>query len=222
MKSTHHPNEIAQAQGATGKRPFVRFWSHGAFLQVDGGKMGKSLGNAYTLQDIQERGIEPGALRYFYFSGHYRSPLNFTWDGLEAAQKTLGRLKNLVAQGLSEDLDAATVDQTYKDRFIAAVNDDLNMPVALAVLHELLNDKNLSSQTRTGTALDFDRVLGLGLGDAITEEEIPTQIMLLAQEREEARSNKDWTRSDQLRALIENAGYTVKDTDTGPRVSIIK
>ena len=222
LKSTHHPNEIAQAQGATGKRPFVRFWSHGAFLQVDGGKMGKSLGNAYTLQDIQERGIEPGALRYFYFSGHYRSPLNFTWDGLEAAQKTLGRLKNLVAQGLSEDLDAATVDQTYKDRFIAAVNDDLNMPVALAVLHELLNDKNLSSQTRTGTALDFDRVLGLGLGDAITEEEIPTQIMLLAQEREEARSNKDWTRSDQLRALIENAGYTVKDTDTGPRVSIIK
>ena len=222
LKSTHHPNEIAQAQGATGKSPFVRFWSHGAFLQVDGGRMGKSLGNAYTLKDVMDRGITPTALRYFYFSGHYRSPLNFTWEALEASQKTLDRVKTLVAQGLNEDLDAATIDQNYKDRFTEALNDDLNMPKALAVLHELLNDKDLSPQTRTATALDFDRVLGLGLGDLTVEDEIPAEIVFLAQAREEARASKDWALSDELRMQIEKAGYEVKDTDTGPRISIIK
>ncbi len=220
LKSTHHPNEIAQAQGATGKVPFVRTWLHGAFLQVDGGRMGKSLGNAFTLHDIEQKGFSPLALRYFYFSGHYRSPLNFTWEGLTSAATALGRIKSALWPDIvsEEDMLAnGSVDEAYKARFIAAVEDDLNMPAALAVLHALVNDKNIPPADKLKTALNFDEVLGLDLG-VIIREEIPAAITLLAQEREEARRSKDWAKSDELRAKISEAGYTVRDTDTGPIV----
>jgi cysteinyl-tRNA synthetase len=121
-----------------------------------------------------------------------------------------------VAQGLASE-DESTIDQTYKARFTDAVDDDLNMPLALGVLHQMLQDKELSPSTKTATALDFDRVLGLDLGEIILVE-IPAEITLLAQQREEARASKDWARSDELRAEIEDAGYLVKDTENGPLV----
>ena len=223
LKSTHHPNEIAQAQGATGVSPFVRFWLHGAFLQVDGGRMGKSLGNAFTLHDIVKKGYSPLALRYFYFGGHYRSPLNFTWEGLDAATTALKRIKSTLA-GLMTDkeyvLENGRVDDAYKARFIAALEDDLNMPLALSVLHALLQDTTLSPENKAKTALNFDEVFGFNLG-TIVETEIPAEILVLANEREAARKEKNWSKSDELRMQIEKAGYTVKDTSTGPVVTLL-
>jgi len=221
LKSTHHPNEIAQSQGATGKSPFVRYWLHGAFLQIDGGKMGKSLGNAYTLHDIEKKGFSPLALRYFYFSGHYRSPLNFTWEALAAAETALNRLKESIRAHMTSpefEQEMGRVDESYAERFLAAINDDLNMPMALAVLHALVRDQNIFPSDKVKIALHFDEVLGLDLATVPAQEEIPAEIILLAEEREEARRSKAWERSDELRAAIEAKGYTVKDTDTGPAI----
>ncbi len=226
LKSTHHPNEIAQSQGATGKSPFVRFWLHGAFLQVDGGRMGKSLGNAYTLADIEARGISPLALRYFYLTAHYRSPLNFTWEALAAADTAYRRMKNAVAGLMGEGahlhkeapLGGEEISETYGQRFMEAVEDDLNMPLALAVAHEMLHDGELSPSVRLATILDFDRVLGLKLG-AVEREAVPEEVQRLAEEREAARQSKDWARADELRNAIAEAGYAVKDTDNGPLIT---
>ena len=216
----HHENEIAQSECATGKK-FVRYWLHNEWVMVEGKKMAKSAGNFTTLQTIKDRGIDPLAYRLLVLMSHYRSPLNFTWEALEGAEKALMRMKATVAQGLATDLDAVAVDQNYKDRFVAALGADLNVTLALAVTHELLADKELSPSVKTATALDFDRVLGLGLGEVITED-IPAEIVLIAQEREEAREKKDWARSDELRTLIETAGYAVKDTDAGPSLSKLR
>ena len=185
--------------------------------------MGKSLGNAFTLHDIVKKGYSPLALRYFYFGGHYRSPLNFTWEGLDAATTALKRIKSTLA-GLMTDkeyvLENGRVDDAYKARFIAALEDDLNMPLALSVLHALLQDTTLSPENKAKTALNFDEVFGFNLG-TIVETEIPAEILVLANEREAARKEKNWSKSDELRMQIEKAGYTVKDTSTGPVVTLL-
>ena len=211
LKSTHHPNEIAQSQGATGKSPFVAYWMHGSFLQIDGGKMGKSLGNAYTLSDIVNKGIDPIALRYFYLMGHYKTSLNFTWEALEAAAKSLRRVQETILSFASSD-ESGSVNDEYKNRFLEAINDDLNMPAALALLHELLKDKNLNNTTKFKTALDFDKVLGLNLGQE-SQQDIPAEVMTLVDERNVARTEKNWSRADELRLEIEQMGYKVKDSD---------
>ena len=211
LKSTHHPNEIAQSQGATGKSPFVAYWMHGSFLQIDGGKMGKSLGNAYTLSDIVNKGIDPIALRYFYLMGHYKTSLNFTWEALEAAAKSLRRVQETILSVASSD-ESGSVNDEYKNRFLEAINDDLNMPAALALLHELLKDKNLNDTTKFKTALDFDKVLGLNLGQE-SQQDIPAEVMTLVDERNVARTEKNWSRADELRLEIEQMGYKVKDSD---------
>ena len=211
LKSTHHPNEIAQSQGATGKSPFVAYWMHGSFLQIDGGKMGKSLGNAYTLSDIVNKGIDPIALRYFYLMGHYKTSLNFTWEALEAAAKSLRRVQETILSFASSD-ESGSVNDEYKNRFLEAINDDLNMPAALALLHELLKDKNLNDTTKFKTALDFDKVLGLNLGQE-SQQDIPAEVMTLVDERNVARTEKNWSRADELRLEIEQMGYKVKDSD---------
>ena len=205
LKSTHHPNEIAQSQGATGKSPFVAYWMHGSFLQIDGGKMGKSLGNAYTLSDIVNKGID------FYLMGHYKTSLNFTWEALEAAAKSLRRVQETILSFASSD-ESGSVNDEYKNRFLEAINDDLNMPAALALLHELLKDKNLNDTTKFKTALDFDKVLGLNLGQE-SQQDIPAEVMTLVDERNVARTEKNWSRADELRLEIEQMGYKVKDSD---------
>lgn len=210
LKSTHHPNEIAQSQGATGHSPFVKYWIHGAFLQVDGGKMGKSKGNAYTLHDLETRGISPFALRYFYFSGHYRSPLNFTWEGLESSAHTLRKLQDayLVLQVPSA---VGVVDENYKTKFLNAINDDLNMPQALAVVWELVKDETILPENKKATMLEFDRVFGFGFAE-LKKEIIPDEINKLVKDREQARLSKDWAKSDELRGKIKEMGYEVSDT----------
>ncbi len=217
LKSTHHPNEIAQAQGATGLSPFVHYWLHGAFLQVDGGRMGKSLGNAYTLHDIEKDGYNPLALRYFYFSGHYHSPLNFTWQSLTAAQNAL---KHLYTDFLALGTETGAVAVAYKDMFLEKVNNDLDMPAALAVVWKLLKDDSVLPSDKRATLLDFDRVLGFNLAN-IKQEAVPEEIHELVLKREEAREHKNWARSDEIRDELLSKGYTVKDTPEGPQIEKI-
>ena len=216
LKSTHHPNEIAQSQGATGYSPFVKYWLHGAFLLVDGGKMGKSKGNAYTLHDLENKGISPLALRYFYFSGHYRSPLNFTWEALESSAHALQKIQDYYLEvGLPSK--TGNIEETYKIKFLNTINDDLNIPQALAVLWELVKDEKITPENKKATLLDFDRVFGFGLAD-LKQEIIPDEINELVNQREQARVSKDFAKSDELRDKIKEMGYELNDTDGGAKV----
>ncbi len=217
LKSTHHPNEIAQSQGATSKSPFVTYWIHGAFLQIDGGRMGKSLGNAYTLADIIAHDINPLALRYFYLCGHYTSQLNFTWEALEGAHNAL---KHLYSAYLELGEDVGNVNDEYKNKFTEYINDNLNTPKAIALVWELIKDANITNADKKATLIDFDKVLGLRL-EQITEEIVPEDVNFLVHKREIARKEKDWTRADEIRIELEKKGYKVKDSDQGTIVSKI-
>lgn len=221
---THHENEIAQAKGATGKIP-AKIWMHCEYLQVDGGKMSKSLGNTYTISQLKEKGIAPLAFKLFCFTAHYRNKLNFTFDGAYGAQKALERLydsfvKNEEAEGnvSEEELNA------YREKFTNYINDDLNMPGAMSVVWEVARNNNKSKQLAE-LLLEFDEVLGLDLKNAkkyLEEfeknkniEEIPEEIKELVEQRKIARQNKDWAKSDELRDLIAQKGYIVKDQKEG-------
>ncbi len=165
--SIHHPNEIAQSEGATGKKPFSKFWIHIAFLTVDGKKMSKSLGNFFNIQDILDKQIDPIALRYLYLGAHYKKPMNFTWQSLDSSAKGLKRLQSLVVSlktsnrtALSSEKDSKISE--FRDKFIEAINDDLNTSKALAVVFEMLKS-NIPSEDKYDLAISFDEVLGLGL-----------------------------------------------------------
>ncbi len=165
--SIHHPNEIAQSEGATNKKPFSRFWIHNAFLMVDGTKMSKSLGNYYTIQDILDKGIDPLALRYLYLGAHYKKPMNFTWQSLESAQKGLKRLQSLVSSYRSTSRTTLSQEKNekvneFRVRFKEAVNDDLNTSKAMAVMFETLKS-NIPSEDKYDLSKSFDEVLGLSL-----------------------------------------------------------
>ena len=189
LRQTHHPNEIAQSEGATGKK-FVNYWMHTTFLLIDGKRMGKSEGNAYTISDIEERGIDPPALRYLYLTAHYRDPLNFTWESLEAAQTAYEKLKtqmsNVKTQNERTALSAEKQEKVeqYRQRFIDSVNDDLNTPQALAVLWDMLKS-NIPSEDKYDLSLYYDEVLGLGLGQhTAISEQLPAEIQRIVEERE--------------------------------------
>lgn len=165
--SIHHPNEIAQSEGATGKKPFSKFWVHYAFLMVDGTKMSKSLGNYFTIQDILDKGIDPIALRYLYLGAHYKKPMNFTWQSLESASKGLKRLKSTVDSLRTTDRTTLSEEKNekieeFRIKFNEAINDDLNTSKAMAVLFEMLKS-NIPSEDKYDLAISFDEVLGLGL-----------------------------------------------------------
>ncbi|MCX6783627.1 MAG: cysteine--tRNA ligase [candidate division WWE3 bacterium] len=213
----HHANEIAQSEGATGKQ-FAKYWLHAAFLQVDGGRMGKSLGNAYTLADIVAKGFSPLALRYFYLTAHYRKPLNFTWEALQSAAQSLDNLINRLQTPVAAHVDLTSSEvASYKARFVEAISDDFNMPQALAVVQELVS-KHSGAET-IKLILDFDRVLGLGLHERHdVKVEIPVEVASLLKEREQARSQKDFRRSDELRDEIKKLGFEVKDTTDGQQI----
>ncbi|KKP57697.1 MAG: Cysteine-tRNA ligase, partial [Microgenomates group bacterium GW2011_GWD1_33_9] len=165
--SIHHPNEIAQSEGATGKKPFSKFWIHSAFLTVDGTKMSKSLGNYFTIEDIIAKGYNPIALRYLYLGAHYKKPMNFTWQALDGALKGLKRLQQTVNNLqisartiLSEEKNQKMED--YRIKFNLAINDDLNTSKAMAVMFEMLKS-NIPNPDKYDLAIFFDEVLGLRL-----------------------------------------------------------
>jgi cysteinyl-tRNA synthetase len=204
----HHTNEIAQSEAATGKQ-FVRYWVHHNFLQVEGEKMSKSLGNFYTVQDVVEKGFDPMALRYLYLQTHYRQEMNFTWDALKAAQTALDKLREEV---VSKDTTGSVLDE-YKTRFLEALNDDMNTPKALAVVWELMKSDQ-SSDDKVATVAMLDTVLGLEL---FTQKmvEIPQDILMLIEKRKQFRSEKNYAKSDELRDEILGLGFEVLDEENG-------
>ncbi len=216
---THHENEIAQSKGKCGKVP-ANYWMHGEYLLIDGGKMSKSLGNVYLMKDLIERGYDPLVYRLFSYSCHYRNKLNFTWEGIEATSKSLERLKNgyqLHLVGKEEVQD--TVIEELEERFQQAINDDLNMPLAMGVVWEVVKQEKKSPKFANLLA-KFDTVLALKIKEPIVkkEQEIPQEILTLVEQRKEARHNKDWAKSDELRDLIQSKGYEVKDTKEGTEI----
>ena len=217
---THHENEIAQSKGLTGKIP-ARFWMHVEFLQVDGGKMSKSLGNTYTLDQLQEKGIEPLAYKLFCFTAHYRTKLNFTFETALSTQKALNRLREGFVkhqEGL-ENIPEEKIKE-YEDKFLATINDDLNIPSAMGLVWEIIRSPEKSKQYAE-LLLKFDEVLGLDLVNSkkYLEEsqklELPEEILKLVEERKKARENKDWSLSDQIRDTLKEKGYNVKDSKDG-------
>jgi cysteinyl-tRNA synthetase len=209
----HHPNEIAQTQAAYGTR-LANFWMHGYFLQLDSAKMAKSAGGFLRVQTLMDKGYDPLAYRFFCLSAHYRAKLNFTWESLGGAATALNRLRRAVYEWGAP----GALDEGYMDRFAEQINDDLNMPRALAVTWDLVKS-DLPPMTKKATLLQFDQMLGLRLADwKPTEEAVPDEVMLLAQQRQQARKEKRWQDADALRDQITAAGYEVEDTPQGPRV----
>ena len=218
---THHENEIAQSKGYCGKVP-ARYWLHGEYLLINGGKMSKSLGNVYLLKDIINRGYNPLSYRLFSYSSHYRNKLNFTWEGIEASQKSLERLKQGYQTHLNgkDDVEDSVVNE-YEERFHKAINDDLNMPLAMGVVWEVIrNDKK--SPKLAKLLLKFDSVLGLKIDEKEEiKQEIPKEILELIEERKKAREDKNWEESDRIRDLIKEKGYEIKDTKEGTEVRFL-
>lgn len=214
---THHENEIAQNKGACGKIP-AHYWMHGEYLLINGGKMSKSLGNVYLLDDIVNRGYDPLVYRLFNFSCHYKGKLNFTWEGIEAASVALNRLREGYQKHLAGNADVSDeVVVEIENKFHQAINDDLNMPLAMSAVWEAVKYQDKSP--KMAKLLEkFDTVLGLKITEK-KEEKIPQEILDLVEQRKIARQNKNWAESDRLRDLIAEKGYSVKDTKDGVEVS---
>jgi cysteinyl-tRNA synthetase len=210
----HHTNEIAQTEARVGTR-LANFWMHAYFLLSNDAKMAKSAGEFLRLQSLIDRGYDPLAYRYLCLTAHYRTQLNFTWDALDAAAKGLDRLRNGVFALGEFDANFAGPDPGYRERFTAEINDDLNLPRALALGWEVLRG-NLAAGTKKATLLDFDRVFGLGLGLWSPKSEwIPESIAALAAARAAARASRQWGEADRLRAEIQAAGWEMEDRADG-------
>ena len=230
----HHENEIAQSEGATGK-PYVRYWMHNGFINIDNQKMSKSLNNFFTVRDISSQ-YDLEAVRLFMLSSHYRSPINFSRELIEAANASLKRLytardhlRFCLENGSDRPMNQEELSFTdrlkgYENRFDNAMDDDLNTADALGAIFELVRDANITvsesaSRLAAKSALEsLNAVCGvLGL---LTKEndEFPDEVRDMIREREEARRNKDWKKSDELRDALRDAGYIVEDTKQGQKV----
>lgn len=212
----HHTNEIAQSEGSGCKHPWVKYWMHGEFLVLDNARMGKSEGNSLTVSKVVEKGYDPLVYRYFCLTAHYRQKLNFTWEALDHAKNSLESVRNKV-RGLAAPSNSDAVLE-YKKKFLTAINDDLNMPQALALLHEVLKSDTLQSGEKHALVKDFDSVLGLHL-DAVESKQLSPQeqaaVDSLLKQRDAARASKDWAAADKIRDEIRAKGYVLKDTPEG-------
>jgi len=206
----HHNNEIAQSECAF-DAPLANYWLHNAFITVEGEKMSKSLSNTYTISDLKQRKIHPLSFRYWLLSGHYRSPMNFTWDSVLGSQKALEKLVFEFNNLPNSEIDEDTINQLKE-----FVSDDLNTPKTLALLHEAFGQKKSQK-----TILEIDKVLGLNIAKLANEvaSDIPDHIQDLKKERDLVRQNKNWQKSDELRKEIEREGYLLEDQENN---SIIK
>jgi cysteinyl-tRNA synthetase len=219
----HHEAEIAQSECATGK-PFVRYWLHTRHILVDGVKMSKSKGNFYRLADIIEHGFSPSDLRVCFLGAHYRSQMNFTWEGLEQAHKIKeSLLKTSVRVMTASVSDTGLSAASWLARLVEACEDDLNTPLALTVAQELARETN-SALDRNGSLnpdvrSTFEMILFLFGLEPEKEEKLPDKIRRLVEDRQTARANKDFAEADRLRDTILRAGYTIEDTPNGPQVN---
>lgn len=210
----HHENEIAQSEALVGHKT-VDYWMHVEFMQVDGGKMSKSLKNTYTVSELEQKGYSAMAFRYFCLNTHYRKKLNFTFEGMDAAKTAYNRLLAAVHShkgGKSFDEEAV---KKYDELFTEAINDDINIPLGLGVLWNMLKEK--PSQAIYDLAMKFDKVLGLALDTESAPEKVeaPEEVIKLAELRLKARKDKDWAQSDVLREQISKLGYQIIDKKDG-------
>jgi len=220
----HHTNEIAQAYGAFGRQT-ANFWLHNEWLMFDGQKISKSLGNSILVPDLLEKGFNPLALRYLIITSHYRAGLNFTWESLKGAQTALERLYEIFAKLKMNLQDGEPIpftgEKEWEDKFTEAIENDLNMPQALAVIWEMVKS-DLDDKAKYELLLDFDNVLGLKLDECIIKNVqcaiISEEILNLAKEREKMREEKNWQEADEIRKQIEKRGYTVEDMASGSRI----
>ena len=211
--STHHTNEIAQSECATGKKPFVRFWMHNEFVDTGGEKMAKSQGDFLRLKSLVGKNISPITYRFWLLMASYRTKVNFNWEALEGAETALKRLYALYTEfGIS----IGKINKEYQDKFKEQVQDDLDTSRALVVLWDVIKDENIFKADRKATVLDFDKVLGLGFKN-LKEEKIPEEIEEIMKKREEARKKNDWEESDSLRQASIVGGYSIDDTTSGQK-----
>ncbi len=213
---THHTNEIAQSEAVTGN-PFVNYWMHSNFINIDGKKMSKSLGNILVLTDLIKKGFNPVVYRYWLLTAHYSTLVNFTWETLIGAKTALEKLH----KHFSEYENKGEINKKYQTKFHKYINDNLDTPKAIALIWELIKDDTVSGADKKATILDMDKVLGLGFTD-IKKETIPDNILHLVKEREKARVSKNWEKSDEIRDELKKLGYEVEDTNIGSRITKIK
>ena len=218
---THHENEIAQSKGVCGKVP-ARYWIHGEYLLINGGKMSKSLGNVYLLKDIKEKGYDPLVYKLLCYTSSYRNKLNFTWEGIEAASKSLERLRNgyQANKNGKDNLEKEDIEKLNELEygFHQAINDDMNMPLSMSFVWEVIKYPKKCSEIAE-LLLKLDTVLGLKIDKIEKKAEIPKEILELIEKRKQARSEKNWQESDRIRDEIHQKGYVVKDTKDGMEIS---
>lgn len=224
--STHHNAEIAQSEAITGKT-FSKYWMHNAFITIDNTKISKSLNNNITMRHLADRGFSGDDYRYWLLTAHYRSPVNFSWDALKAAKQALYRLKRHMYEEYKQK--SATPSSEYLERFDTRLADDLDTPGAIATMWDMIKDPTLDKKTKCGTLMAMDEVLDIGLSETvsdgvrslgvITADELPADIQALVDNREAARIARNWAEADNLRAAIALKGYTLEDSNHGPKVT---
>jgi cysteinyl-tRNA synthetase len=219
----HHTNEIAQSEAAY-DTPLATYWMHGEFLLMGSDKMAKSGDNFVTLRTLKEKGIEPVAYRYLLLQTHYRKQLTFSWDALQSAQNGLNHLyqsakklktkKDFLAQNTPEVIEG---EKKVLNTFIETINDDLNTPGAFSLVWEAVKAERISLDA----LLELDQILGLKIKESLEKKEapLPAEISMLVAQRDKARSNKEWNKSDELRLRLEGMGYKVEDSKDGTKVT---
>lgn len=233
-KFPHHECEIAQSEAATGKK-FVRYWLHVKHLIVEGQKMSKSKGNFYTVRDLLQKGYNPRAIRYLLLSAYYRQQLNFTFKGLESAQNTINRLDEFIENiqfyssgyGTTRKKVSNLILETKKE-FEQALDDDLNISLALGIIHDFITEMNRlkinkkEAQKVKNLMLEFDQVLGLNLEQPKKKIVVPEEVKILIQKREEARKINDFKLADKIRQELKRRGFKIEDTPQGPKIKSIE
>ncbi|GCE27818.1 cysteine--tRNA ligase [Dictyobacter alpinus] len=217
----HHEDEIAQSQGATGKKP-VQYWVHNEFLDFGNSKMSRSVGNVLLLSSLKERGIEPMAYRYLLLTAHYRSKLNFTDESVAGAQNALNNLRADIAELPVTDAPTSWSAEAQRTReaFHDAINNDLDLPIAISITREAARSHKIEPAERRHLILDFDRVLGLRL-DTVKPKApvtISEEVQELVRQRDAARTGRNWKESDRLRDLLKDMGFEVRDTPKGTQL----
>ena len=231
LKFPHHENEIAQSECATGK-PFVHYWMHNGYINIDNKKMSKSAGNFFTVRDIIKQ-FDPIAVRLFMLSSHYANPINFTKEIIEQSQSALLRIKNcrenlkyIIDKNEKDDTDVSALIAGTREKFCAAMDDDLNTADAIGVIYEYIREINGIFADKGDSAAAKKALAGLDefldvLGLLPKEEEIPAEVLEMAERRAKARKEKDFKTADELREAVKKLGYEFKDTQEGVKISKI-
>lgn len=226
---THHNNEIAQSETFHDGKKQANYWLHVNHVMFDGERFAKSTGHVVYISDLEEKGISPLNYRYWILTSDYRTLVNFTWDTVQASKKAHEKLIKTLSKYKTKE-NKGGINKDYKNRFLESVNDDLNTAAGIAIIWELIKDNQVKEEDKLTTIYDFDRVLGLNiealvkvskdLNKSLDLEDLPEKVRDLIKSREEARKNKDWTESDNLRNKINSMGYKIIDNSKDNTFSI--